>query len=149
MKKGSPLHNNIERMNCDHPEFEAFNGDISHNHRSPSPAITTFTSASRLRPNSKETPAPLRLLYAEKMIKSFSSTRQSTSQMKWVSCTAATFTLRFESSPSKREHLLGSLSLLAFNVARFRDIKPTYLTHCQLRAGSPLRWWCQRPDVGN
>ena len=59
--------------------------------------------------------------------------------MKWVSCTAATSTLRFERSPSKQARLLGSLSPLVFNMARFRAIKPTYFTHWRLRHGNPLR----------
>ncbi len=46
---------------------------------------TTSTSASRLRPTSKETPTLVRLPYAEKTLKSLSSTRQSAPQVKWVS----------------------------------------------------------------
>ena len=80
---------------------------------------------SRLRPTSKETPALQRLTYAEKTTKSFSSTRESAVQMKWVSCIVTTIAQRFDSSPNKRAHLLGSLSLFIFTLARFRVI----LTH--------------------
>ena len=44
--------------------------------RPPSPAKTRLTVASRLRPTSRETPAPQRLPNAEKTTKSPSSTRQ-------------------------------------------------------------------------
>ena len=41
-------------------------------------------------------------------------------------------------------HLFGSLSPLTFKVARFRDIKPTYLTHCRLWSGSRRGWGSRR-----
>ena len=105
--------------------------------RPPSFARTRFTSTVRMRPISKEIPTLLLLLYAERNVNASSCVWQSAAQVKWVSCTAATFTPRFESSPSKREHLLGSLSTLIFKVARFRVIKPTYLTQCWLLSGNP------------
>ena len=49
-KKKSPLTSDIRRINRAHPE----------------PAKTAFTSASRLRPTCKETPALLQLSYVEK-----------------------------------------------------------------------------------
>ena len=91
----------------------------------PSPAKTRLTFASRLRLISRETPALQQLSYAEKTTKSFSSTRESAVQMKWVSCITTSSAQRFESSPSKRAHLLGSLSPLIFTLARFKVI----LTH--------------------
>ena len=60
--------------------------------------------------------------------------------MKWVSYSAGTCTLRFESSVSKRPHSPRSVSPFGFKVARFRAIKPTYLTHCRLRRENPREW---------
>ena len=71
----------------------------------------------------------------------FSSTL-STSEVNLLHC--KTSTLRFKSSPSKCTHLLGSLSLLTFKEARFRAIKPTYLTHCWLLHRNPCGWRCQQ-----
>ena len=127
-------------------ELKAFNHNIGLN-QLPSPrssAKTIFTSALWLYPTSKETPMLLWLLYAERMTKSFSSIRQSVVQVKCVSWTEATCTLRFESSLSRCAHLLGSLSPLAFKVARFRAIKPTYLTHCRLWTWNHWEWGSQQ-----
>ena len=121
-----------------------FYWNLGHNHPAPLSAKTRLTSALRLHPTSKKSPTQLRLPYAERTTKSSSSTRKSAGQVKWVSCTAGRSTPSFESSPSKCEHLLGSLSPLTFKVARFRDIKPTYLTHCQQRSGNPRRLGCRR-----
>ena len=62
---------------------------------------------------------------AEKTKKSSSSTRQSSAQVKWFSCTAATLTQKFENSPSKYAHLFGSLSPLVFK--RLESFWPIYL----------------------
>ena len=91
-----------------------------------SSARTRFTSVLRLRTKRLQHCCSCRVLKGRH--KSSSSTWQSAAQVEWVSCAAVTFTLRFESSPIKRAHLLGSFNSLAFNVARFRAIKTTYLT---------------------
>ena len=81
-EKRNPLLSDIGCINHNQPELETFNGNIGHNSRPPSPAKTALISASRVRPTSKETPTLVRLPYAEKTLKSFSSTRQSEAQMK-------------------------------------------------------------------
>ena len=78
----------------------------------PSSAKIRLTIALRLCPTSRETTVLPWLLKAEKTSKLASSTWQSSAQVKWVSCTAATFTQRCESSPCKRAHLLESPSPL-------------------------------------
>ena len=97
----NPLHSGTGRINHNQPEIETFNGNIGHKQTAPFTCKTMSTSVSRLLPTSKETPALLRLPYAENTLKSFSSTRVSEAQMNWVSCTAATSTLIFLSSASK------------------------------------------------
>ena len=108
-------------------ELKLFTATSTTTSRPPSPAKTTSTSASRLRPTSKETPALVPLPYAEKTLKSLSSTRQSAPQVKWVSCTAATSTPRFLSSPSKRAHLLESLNPLTFKLQGLESSVPLTL----------------------
>ena len=110
----------------------------------PSPAKTRLTIALRLRSTIREILALQRLPNAEKAPKFSLSTWQSSSQVKCVCCTVATSTQRFESSPNKQAHFLGSLSPLEFKVARFRDIKPTYLADCRLWSGSRRGWGYQR-----
>ena len=83
-KKGSPLHNDIGHINLEHPELEAFNDYICIKGCFQLAKIPKRRCGSRIL----------------KKRQSLSSTRQSSSQMKWVSCTAVTFSLRFESSPS-------------------------------------------------
>ena len=136
-------------MNRNQTKLKLFTATSATTNRLPSPAKATSTSASRLRPTSKETPALVRLPYAEKTLKSLSSARQSALQVKWVSCTAATSTPRFLSSASKRVHLLESLSPLTFKLARFKAINPTYPTQCRLRAGNSSGWGCWLLDAGN
>ena len=68
---------------------------------------------------------------AERTMKSSASNRAPAEQMNGVYCTAATYTLRFWSSPSKRTHLLGFLSPLTFKLARFKGILTNLLAQCQ------------------
>ena len=81
-------------------------------------------------------------------VECYEKTLKYSPQMKWVSCTAVTSILRVLSSASKRAHLLESLSPLTFNVARFKSIRPTYLTHYRLRTGHPPEWGCRRLEEG-
>ena len=68
--------------------------------------------------------------------------------MKCVSCIAATSTLKFIGSASNRANLVETLSSLRFNVARFKFVRPTYLTQFRLRARNPPEWGSRRPDAG-
>ena len=84
--------------------------------RLPSSAKTRLTIALRLHPTNRETPSLQSLPNAEKTIKSPSSTRQSSTQGTWVSCTAATSTQRFEGSLTKPAHLLATFRVILIHL---------------------------------
>ena len=105
-----------------------------------SSAKTRLTITLRLHPTNRESQTLQRLSNTERTTKSSSSTRQSFVQVKWVSCTAATSILRFESSPSKLSHLLGSFGLLMFKLATFRIILTHLPIQCRRWSGNPREW---------
>ena len=117
--------------------------------RPPSSARTRFTLALRLRLINKKTPNAATAVecWKDDIVITQHPTVRSASEVSLLHCSNNHTEVR--ESPSKRAHLLGSLSPLVFKVARFRAIKSTYLTHCRLGHGNPRRWGCRRHVSGN